>query len=85
MERSLFDKYQKLETKKVNSERADLIQQFLLKVNQGREGTKYKPMTARGIAVKLGHIPTKDLYFFIKKCEQSKCFSKCFWGSLKIK
>lgn len=36
------------------------------------------------IAIKLGHVPTSDLYAFYKKCNQSSNFGKCFWGSLKV-
>jgi len=47
----------------------------------------FKPLEARAVAIKLGHIKNNsELYWFYKTCENAKCgFSKCFWGSLKIR
>lgn len=78
------------ENKLINSERAEIISQFVEEINNEREGTKWKPIHPRAVAVKLGHIKQKsDLYFFLKKCREYKAnkgsFSKCFWGSLKPK
>jgi len=70
---------------KINSERAMLINDFLVEINKEREGTTYKPMTARGVAIKLGHIPTNELYYFYKVCFKSKSFGRTFFGALKIK
>ena len=73
------------EIKKTNikSERAYYISLFLEKLNQSRLGTKYKPLTARCIAVKVGHISTDDLAGFYYDCEKEKNFSKYFWWAIR--
>lgn len=83
---NLFDNY-KLPEKKRGSQRADLIQQFVDQINKDRIGTKFKPVTGKGIAMKLSHVKDiGDLYYFYSVCKQYKGgFSKCFFGSLKIK
>lgn len=79
------------EKTKVKSERADIIRQFMEEINKERIGTKWKPMTGRGIAIKVGHLKdNKTLYYFLSQCKRYKNegkggFSKCFFGSLKIK
>ncbi len=88
MEINLFSKY-KIETpKKINSERAEIVSKFLDEINKERIGTKFKPMTGKRVAMKLAHVPTKDLYYFLSVCKDSKnrngSFGKCFFGSLKI-
>jgi len=81
--------YTQLPTKKeskINSERAELISKFLDRINSGRKGTQYKPMTARGVAMKLAHVPTEDLWAFYRMCDTAKCgFGAAFFGSLKVK
>lgn len=69
--------------KKRTSERAELVGQFALRINAEREGTKYKKLSPRFIAVKLSHVSVPDLYHLLKQCEQSSAFSKVFFGSLK--
>lgn len=77
------------EKSKIVNERQDIISQILACINVERIGTKYKPMTGRAVAIKLSHIPTKDLYYLKSICLDSKnrhgSFSKCFFGSLKCK
>ena len=77
------------ESSKITNERQDVLSQFLEEINKERLGTKYKPLTGRGLAIKVSHIPTKDLYYFMSVCKDYKnrqgSFSKCFFGSLKIK
>ena len=87
MDNSLLEKYKKQEPlkKERTSERAELIKKFLFSINAERKGTKYKPMTAQGVAIKLAHIPTEDLYFCLKSCQQAKSFGWCFFGMLKTK
>lgn len=74
---------------KITNERQFVIKQILEEINKERIGTKYKPMTGRGVAMKVSHIPTKDLYYLLSICKDSKnrcgSFSKCFFGSLKVK
>lgn len=74
-----------LKKEKKTSERAELLRYF---VDTLRNKNK-KPFPARMIAIKLSHIPTKDLYYFISVCKDidnrrgRDAMSKFFWWSLK--
>jgi len=68
-----------------NSERAEVIKTFLNRLNTERLGTKYKKLTAKFIAVKLGHLSLQDMHYLMKICERGDSFSKVFFGSLKNK
>ena len=69
----------------VRSERAELIKFFVDTLKQKNK----KPFSAKMIAIKLSHIPTKDLYYMIsvfKDAQNRKGLdyaSKWFWHSLK--
>lgn len=68
------------------TERGDFLDTFTARINAERDGVKYKKFTKARIAFFISHIPTSDLYFFLKQCESySGPFSKCFFGSLKVK
>lgn len=74
---------------KPTSERAELLQFFLDKVNAARRGTKYKPLRPAALAVKLSHLKLPDLYYLKSTCldaeRQGKPFSAIFWWSIKAK
>lgn len=76
--------------KKVLNERQQLLNDIMCAINVERVGTKFKPLTGRAVAMKVAHIPTKDLYYLISVCKdyknrnKSHSFSRCFFGSLKI-
>ena len=76
---------------KANSERATIVQEFVEEINKEREGTKWKLVHGRAIAMKLGHIKKKeDLYVFLSLCRKYKAegkgaFGKYFFGALKAK
>jgi hypothetical protein len=84
---TIFQLIQERQPVKVKSERGELIRFFVdkLKDKQG------KPFPARRIAVALGHIPTKDIYYIIsifKDTEKRRGLvgaSKEFWFNLKVK
>jgi hypothetical protein len=65
------------------SSRAEIVALFVEKLNQARQGTKFKPVTPRQVAVKLAHVPERDLYPFYKECSGAKSFSAFFWWSLR--
>ena len=75
----------KLPEKKSASERAKLIGFFIENLSD-KNG---KPFSSRMVAVKLSHIPTPDLYYFVSCCKDRKNrgenWQKYFWGSLKPK
>ena len=81
---TLFQNY-KIPEKKKGSERADVIS-FFVENLRNKDGKKFP---ARMIAIKLSHIPTKDLYY-IKSVFQDtsnrkgiESANKEFWWSLK--
>lgn len=67
----------------ITNERQELIGRFCSGVNKNRSEGGYKIMPVIVIAAKLAHLETRDLYFMIKKCENSNNFGKVFWGELK--
>lgn len=75
---------------KITNERQDIIKQFLEEINKERIGTKFKPMTGRGVAMKLALLKTnQELYQFLSICKDYKnrhgSFGKRFFGGAKIK
>lgn len=67
------------------SMRAEYIEKFCKRINEEREGTKYKPITPKMLAIRyLGHVKTQDLHWFNQECERAKSFSACFFGKLKV-
>jgi len=65
------------------SERQEIIQRFVDKINKGRKNTPFKPVTAARINFLLSHLKIMDLRWFYDRCRRAKNFSKCFFGSLK--
>ena len=68
---------------KITSERQELIQRFVDRINLERVGTKWKPVIWRQINGLVAHVRISDLYWFFKECEQGESFSKKFFGILK--
>ena len=74
----------------IRSERALLLSDFIKLINEERIGTKYPPVNPKFIAIKTAHLKLNDLRWFFQECSRYKkekkgSFSKCFYGSLKIK
>lgn len=70
------------------TERGQFLEYFLSNVNRERIAEKRKPFTIEYIAMRLTKIPTKDLYYLKRICEDKKPgypFGKVFFGSLKPK
>lgn len=65
-------------TTKATSERAELIERFVTRLNASRTG-KYKPLPAAFYASRMSHIPTDELHAFFKKLDQSNSFCKLWW------
>lgn len=73
-------------TTKANSHRAELVEQFLTRLNPSRVEAGYKALTPARLGMMLAHVQTDDLHAFYKSCEGYKGgFSRCFFGSLKKK
>ncbi len=65
--------------------RREIITMFLDKLNSERIGTKYKPLTAKIVAIKLGHLKSiQDLHYFFNLCDRSKSFGSKFFYELKV-
>lgn len=87
---SLFSKYQgvfnePLETKSRRTERGDLIEQFLNKLNPDRARVGLKPLSFAFISkfFKDRNMDTHEIYCFYKDCERAAHFSKYFWWACK--
>lgn len=68
------------EKKSRRSEKGDLIDTFLLKINEARVKDGFKKVSF-GRMAKL--LKGQDLYPFLKECERAKNFSKYFWFKIK--
>lgn len=84
----IINKIDRVQKSRITNERQDIIRQFLEEINKERLGSKYKPMTARGVAIKVGHLKDNHtLYYFLSECKSYKhrngSFSKYFFGALK--
>lgn len=88
MQVDLFSKYQ-FPVKSRATERGEILKSILEKVNKEREGTKYKPLTLKGLAVKLSHLDVSSLCYLTSICKdyenRGDSYSKCMWGSIKVK
>lgn len=67
------------------TERGELMEYFLGKLNAARVRDGLKPMTMGRMAALCAATPTKDLYYLKSICDQSKDFSKKFWWEINPK
>ncbi|MBY0293800.1 hypothetical protein K2Q08_00510 [Patescibacteria group bacterium] len=71
------------------TERGELMEYFLQKLNAGRVQDGLPPMTMGRMGRILVGIPTKDLYFLKSICDDAQkrngpsAFSKKFWWEIK--
>ncbi len=68
---------------KLTSQRQLIIKDCLDRINAERQGTKYKPMTPRTLAIKLGHLTTEDIKFHHAQCCKVKNYGRLFFGLIK--
>ena len=71
-----------METSK-DTERGELMQYFRQRLNSERTKDSYPPLTMARMGKILEKIPTKDLYYLKRVCDDAKNFSKKFWWELK--
>lgn len=84
--KSIGDSLENRDIKKLfKHPRLKMLDEFHRRINVERkaEGMKELPMAA--IGVKTSHLSLEDMAYLLKRCSQSSNFSKCFFGSLKIK
>jgi len=65
--------------------RLKMLDEFHRRINAERKAADMKELPVRAIAVKMSHLSVEDLAYLLKKCSQSSNFSRCFFGSLKVK
>ena len=80
-----LDRFTLKPTKKFRSERDELVTKFTEKINEGRDGVKFKKLTEKSIAIKLSHLKGFELSHFYCECLKKENFSKYFWWAIKIK
>ncbi len=84
--KSIGDSLEKRDFKKIfKHPRLKMLDEFHRRINAERlaEGMRTLPM--RAIGVKTAHLSLEDMAYLLKRCSQSSNFSKCFFGSLKVK
>ena len=67
------------------TERGELMRYFAGKLNPERVRDGYPPITLPRLGRVLQAIPTKDLYYLKRVCEDAKNFSKKFWWEVNPK
>ena len=65
------------------SQRSEMIEKFLKRINPDRERGGYKPLTPAALNRMISHISTDQLYPFYKDCERANHFSKYFFWSIR--
>ena len=70
-------------TKTKETERGELMLYFRQQLNRDRQKDGYPLLTMGRMGKILEKIPTKDLYYLKRVCDDSKNFSKKFWWELK--
>ena len=64
------------------TERGELMRYFCGKLNKGRERDGLPPIGMARMGKMLEKIPTKDLYYIKRVCDDAQNFSKKFWYEL---
>lgn len=69
--------------KSSETERGELMRYFCEHINADRVRDGYPKITMGRMGKMLEQIPTKDLYYIKRVCEDSANFSKKFWWLMK--
>lgn len=67
------------------TERGELMRYFMERLNPERVRDGLPPLTMPRMGKTLETIPTKDLYYLKRVCEDAKNFSKKFWWEINPK
>jgi len=76
-------KFQKKKPGAPRGRREELIQSFMLPINEARKRDGFEPLSQPAMAKKLKHI--EDLYPFYNECQRARSFSRFFWWALENK
>lgn len=81
--RSLFAGYKIEKPKPI---RQQLIDEAFIEINKSRQGTKYKPVTKKTIALRVNMSckSNMDCHYLLTACRKGN-FSRVFWGATKVK
>lgn len=64
------------------TERGELIKEFLACLSPSWDAARFGKLTFPRLAGKLQGVPTKDLYYLKRVCEDSKNYSKRFFWEI---
>ena len=67
------------------TERGEMMEYFRQRLNRDRAKDGYPAITMGRLGAMLTKIPTKDLYYLKRRCEDAQHFSKTFWWLLNPK
>lgn len=67
------------------TERGELLKYFCERINAERLADGYPKITIGRMGKMLEKVPTKDLYYLKRVCDDAKNFSKRFWVELNPK
>jgi hypothetical protein len=70
---------------KATSERGELLEEFLKRILPTWDAKRFDKLTVPRLAKKLQGIPTKDLYYLKRVCEDSKDYAKRFFYEINPK
>jgi len=65
--------------------RLKMLDEFHRRINVERRASDMKKLPMRAIGVKTSHLSLEDMAYLLKRCSQSSNFSRCFFGSLKVR
>src|SRR3989344_323522 len=84
--KSLDDSLKNLDVKRLlKHPRLKMLDEFSRRINAERKADDMKELPVRAIAIKTSHLSLEDMAYLLKRCSQSPNFSRCFFGSLKIR
>jgi len=84
--KSIDEHLKKHDIKKIfKHPRLKMLDEFHHRINVERKAIDMKELPMRAVAVKTSHLSLDDLAYLLKRCSQSPNFSRCFFGSLKIR
>jgi len=66
-----------------DTERGELLKYFCSQLNPSRINDGLKPISIARMGFMLTKVPTKDLYYIKRICDDAQHFSKKFWWLLK--
>jgi len=83
--RHISDQLKRTMQKSKETERGELMTYFRGRLNRDRGKDGYPQLTMARMGKTLEKIPTKDLYYLKRVCEDARHFSKKFWWLLNPK